>query len=150
MIIFNLLFSENYGLFHLFLPPYLLWIFFIVGKYSTLPRSLTKINLTKMLITLLLLLRCATLWGRDLILRLINHPNKKGLFLTATDPSSSFHTILQNAFYAHLIGYLWNIFLSPFAHVALTLLFQLLSSFWLSQTPQGPSPLCGFPTPLLL
>lgn len=148
MIIFNLLFSENYGLFHLFLPPYHLWIFFI-GKYSTLPRSLTKINLTKMLITVLLL-RCATWWEGDLILRLINHPNKKGLFLTATDPSSSSHTILQNAFYAQLIGYLWNIFLSPFAHVALTPLFQLLSSFWLSQTPQGPFPLCGFPTSLLL
>ena len=79
----------------------------LLEKYSTLPRSRTKINLTRMLITLLLLLRHAIWCGGDLILRLIKQSSKqKGLFLTAIDPSSDFHTILQNGFYVQLIRYL--------------------------------------------
>lgn len=49
----------------------------LLEKYSILPRSPTKINLTKMLITVLLLLRHATWWEGDLIFRLIKQSSKQ-------------------------------------------------------------------------
>lgn len=126
----------------------------LLEKYSGWHRSLTKIKmLTKMLVTVILLLRHATWWG-DLILRLIKQSsNRRSLFLTASDPSSSFYTILQNSFYAQLIANVsWNTVLpSPISHANLTPLFSMAQLILtLSRLHKGPHPLHGFPTLLLL
>lgn len=118
----------------------------LLEKYSTLPRSPTKINLTKMLITVLLLLRHATWGGGDLIFRLIKQSSKQKRPLS--DCNWSFQWLpyhITECILCSINKVLRKHYPPQTLWPCCSCSFSSNCSFWLSQTPQGSFPLMGFP-----
>ena len=124
----------------------------LLEKYHTLYKSLTKINLTKMLITVLLLLRHATWWGGDLILQAYQTIIQQKRPLPDCNSSQLLPSIITEYISCSINSVLLTKHYPPqplssrCSHSSFPIA-QLILTVWVHK---DPFPLCGFSKPLLL